>query len=176
MERWYLLITEKFLFWTFKRLEIGSFFELKNWLKDDINWLLRDSCFERFGDGKYGCFFFSQRVDRNMIFTDYWKGLVLNFPEMENTAFFWAKNLMERWYLPITEKLLFLTFQWWEIRYFSQPKSLWRDDIYLVFLSFPLYSRAWGIWFFVPWHLLWLDINVNVFHIWYARGMNMKHF
>ena len=24
------------------------------------------------------------------------------------------------------------------------------------------------------WHFLWLDIAINVFHIWYARGMNMK--
>ena len=23
---------------------------------------------------------------------------------------------------------------------------------------------------------LWLDIALNVFHVWYARGMNMKHF
>ena len=34
-----------------------------------------------------------------MIFTDYWKVLVLNFSEMGNTIFFWAKKLMERWYL-----------------------------------------------------------------------------
>ena len=26
------------------------------------------------------------------------------------------------------------------------------------------------------WHFLWLNIAFNVFHIWYARGMNMKHF
>ena len=33
MEIWYLLITEKFLFWTFSRWEIRSFFEPKNWWK-----------------------------------------------------------------------------------------------------------------------------------------------
>ena len=26
------------------------------------------------------------------------------------------------------------------------------------------------------WHLLWLDIAFNVFHIWHESGMNMKHF
>ena len=34
-----------------------------------------------------------------MIFTDYWKVHVLNFLEVGNTAFFWAKKLMKRWYL-----------------------------------------------------------------------------
>ena len=56
-----------------------------------------------------------------MIFTDYWKGLVLNFSVMGNTVFFWVKKLMERWYLLVTEKFLFWTFRWWEIRsFFSQ--------------------------------------------------------
>ena len=43
--------------------------------------------------------FLSQKVDGNMIFTDYWKGFVLNFSVMGNTVFFSAKKLMERWYL-----------------------------------------------------------------------------
>ena len=43
--------------------------------------------------------FLSQKVDWNMIFTDYWKVLVLTFSVMGNTVFFSAKNLMERWYL-----------------------------------------------------------------------------
>ena len=43
--------------------------------------------------------FLSQKVDGNMIFTDYWKVLVLNFSGMGNTVFFSAKKLMERWYL-----------------------------------------------------------------------------
>ena len=43
--------------------------------------------------------FLSQKVDGKMIFTDYWKVLVLNFSEMGNKVFFWAKKLMERWYL-----------------------------------------------------------------------------
>ena len=44
--------------------------------------------------------FLSQKVDRNMIFTDYWKVLVLIFSGMGNTVFF------------------------------LEPKSSWKDDIY----------------------------------------------
>ena len=117
MERWYLLITEKFLFWTFQEWEIQSFL--------------------------------IQKVSEKIIFTDYWNVLVLNFLGMENTACFWSKKLMERWYLLVTEKFLFWTFRWWEIQSFFQPKSWWKDDIYLVFLSFPWYSRTWEIRFFV---------------------------
>ena len=95
--------------------------------------------------------FLSQKVDGNMIFTDYWKVLVLNFSVMGNTVFFWVKKLMERWYLLVTEKFLFWTFRWWEIRSFFQPKSWWKDDIYVVFLSFLWYSRTWEIWFFTQW-------------------------
>ena len=54
--------------------------------------------------------FLSQKVDGNMIFTDYWKVLVLIFSGMGNTVFFWDKKLMERWYLLITEKLFFYNF------------------------------------------------------------------
>ena len=118
--------------------------------------------------------FLSQKVDGNMIFTGYWKVLVLTFSEMENTVFSWAKKLteiwcllitgkflfwtlrsffrvkklMERWYLLVTEKFLFWTFRWWEMRSFCQPKCWWKDDIYVVFLSFLWYSRTWEIWFF----------------------------
>ena len=68
MERWYLQITEKFLFWTFRRWKIRSFFQPKSWLKDDIYWLLKSSCFELFWDGKYDLFL-SQKVDGKMVFT-----------------------------------------------------------------------------------------------------------
>ena len=69
-EIWYLLMTGKFLFWTFRWWEIRSFFESRSWWKDDIYWLLRGSCFELFGDGKYRLFF-SQKVDGKMIFAWY---------------------------------------------------------------------------------------------------------
>ena len=59
MEIWYLLITEKFLFWIFQRWEIRSFVEAKSWQKDGIYWLQKSSCFELFDDGKY---FFSAKM------------------------------------------------------------------------------------------------------------------
>ena len=67
-EIWYLLITGKFFFWTFRWLGIRSFFGWRSWWKDDLYWLLRSSCFELFGDGKYGIFC-TQKVDGKMIFT-----------------------------------------------------------------------------------------------------------
>ena len=148
MESWYLLITEKFLFWTFRRWNIQSFFEPKSWWKDDIYWLLESPCFELFRGGKYGLFF-CQKVDGKMILTDYWKVLVLSFSEMGNMIFFWAKKLMERWYLLITEIFLFWTFWRWEIWSFFQPESWWKDDIYMVLMSFLWHSKTWEIWSFV---------------------------
>ena len=137
--RWYflsheicLLITNKLLFC------VCGVFESKSWWKYNIYWLRKSSCF---------------------VFTGYWKILVLNFSVIRNTVFFWVKKLMERWYLLVTEKFLFWTFWWWEIRSFFQPKSWWKDDIYLVFLSFPWYSETWEIWFFVQWLLRSLQIK-----------------
>ena len=68
MKRWYLLFTEKFLFRTFMRWEIRSFFEPKGWWKDDIYWFLKSFCFELLGDGKYS-YFNSKKDDGKMIFT-----------------------------------------------------------------------------------------------------------
>ena len=150
MEKWYLLINEKFLFWTFPRWEIRSLCDPKSWWK--------------------------------IIFPNYSKVLVLNFSEMRNMVVLWAKELIERWYLLITEKFMFWTFPRWEIRSLSDPKSWWKiiftnywevlvlnfsvmgntvifrpknwwkDNIYLVFFSFPSYFRIWEIWFFVQYH------------------------
>ena len=124
------------MFWNFRRLKIRSFFQPESWWKYDIYWLQKISCSELFRDGKYGPFL-SQNVDGKIIFTDYWKVLVLNFSEIGNTVFFWAKKLIERWYLLITENLLFWTLWEWEIWSFFEPKSWWKDDIYYDFLSFP---------------------------------------
>ena len=99
MERWYLLITEKFLFWSFRWWGIWSFLIQEVDGKDDIYWLRKSSCFELFGGGKYGPFL-SQEFDGKMIFTGYQEVLVLNFSMMGNTIFFSAKKLMERWHLP----------------------------------------------------------------------------
>ena len=43
-----------------------------------VYWLLKNSCFKIFGEGKYSLFS-SQKVDGNMIFIEYWKVLVLQF-------------------------------------------------------------------------------------------------
>ena len=105
------------------------FFEPKSWWNGDIYWLLKSSCFELFGDGKY-CLFLTQEVngkddiywlwksscfelfgggksglslswevDGKMIFTGYREVLGLNLSVMRNTIFFSANKLMERWYL-----------------------------------------------------------------------------
>ena len=79
--------------------------------------------------------FLSQKVDGNMIFTNYWKVLVLIFSRMGNTVFFSAKKLMERWYLLITEKLFFWTFRGWQIRSFFESISWWKDNIYFLLRS-----------------------------------------
>ena len=104
-------------------------FEPKSWWKYDIYWLLKSSCFNLFGNGKYGLFL-SQEVDGKMIFTGYWEVLVLNFSVMGNTVFF-------------------------------QSKSWWKDDIYVVFLSFLWYSRTWEIWFFGQWYVDGISENLQ---------------
>ena len=108
----------------------------------------------------------------NTICSDDWKVLVLNFPEIGITIFFWAKKLMEIWYLPFTEKSLFWTFWRWKIQSFLSQKvdgrmictdywkvlvlmfsemgnavffhrkSWWKDDIFLVFFSISWYFRT----------------------------------
>ena len=120
--------------------------------------------------------FLSQKVGGNIIFTDYWKVLVLIILGMGNTVFFCAKKLMERWYLLITKKALFWTFRLWKIRpllsrevdrkmiftgywevlvlnfsVMGNAVFFFKDDFYLVFLIFPGYSRTWEIWFFAQW-------------------------
>ena len=62
-------------------------FEPSSWWQYDIYGLLKGSCFYLFGNGKYDLFL-SQKVDGNMMFTDYWKVLVLNFLGIGNTVFF----------------------------------------------------------------------------------------
>ena len=98
-----------------------------------VYWLLKSSCFELSGDGKYSLFL-RQKVDGKMMLTDYSNVLVLNHSVIGNTVFsgpkswgkndiywllkrhcfelfgnrkyglFWAKKLMERWYLLVPFK------------------------------------------------------------------------
>ena len=83
-----------------------------------VYWLLKSPCFEFFQGWKIRSFL-SEQIDGNMMFTDYWKVLVLNLLGMGNRIFFWVKKLMERWYLLNTEKFLFLSiekFLFWTFR------------------------------------------------------------
>ena len=116
-----------------------------------------------------------------LLITNYEKVIVLKLSDFENTVFFepksWWKDYIywilksscfelfrDRKYglfssgkvdgkLIFTDswKVLVFSFLVMEIRSFSQWKSLWKDDIYLFFLSFPWYFRTWKIWFFVQW-------------------------
>ena len=115
------------------------------------------SCIEFSGDEKYSIF-------EPKKFMDIWYFLItgkfcLDFFGNRKYGLFWAKKLIERWYLLVTEKFLFWTFRWWEIRSFFQPKSWWKGDIYLIFSSFPRYSRTWEIWFFSQ-RMLWAALRL----------------
>ena len=81
----YLLITEMFLFWTFRGWKIRPLFEAKSWCNDDIYRLLKSFCFELFRYGKYG--FFEAKSNGKVIFTDYWKVLVLGYQKVLDLSF-----------------------------------------------------------------------------------------
>ena len=79
------------------------------------------SCFELFGEEKYGLFWGKKLMGRwYLLVTE--KVLVLSFSVIENAVFSETK----RWYLLVTEKFLFWAFKkflfwafrWWEIRFF----------------------------------------------------------
>ena len=96
---WVKKLMEKMIFTDYGKVLVLNFvivgntvfFESRSWWKDDIYWLLRSSCFELFGDGKYGLFL-SQEVDGKMIFTGYREVLVLNFSVRGNTVFFESRS------------------------------------------------------------------------------------
>ena len=123
-----------FLFWIFLRWKIWYF-----WAKKlmEIWYLLitEKFLFWSFWEWEIRSFL-SQNVDGKIIFTDYWKVLILNFSLIGNTVFFWVKKLMERWYSLVTEKFLFWSFRWWEIRPFLSQKV----DGKLIF--------TWSFWAF----------------------------
>ena len=68
VERWYLLITEKFCFQFFGDGKYSLFLSQEVDGKGGIYWLLKSSCLELFGDGKNNLFF-SQKVDGKIVFT-----------------------------------------------------------------------------------------------------------
>ena len=76
MERLYLLVTEKFLFWTFPLWRNTVIFEAKSKWKDDIYWLVKSSYFWATEKFLFWVFrwweirpFFSQKVHVKVIFT-----------------------------------------------------------------------------------------------------------
>ena len=79
--------------------------------------------------------FLTQKIDGNIIFTDYWKVLVLTFSEMGNTVSFWAKKVDGKMIFTDYWKFLFWTFRWWKIRSFFESRSWWKDDIYWLLRS-----------------------------------------
>ena len=83
-----------------------------------VYWLLNRSCFEFFGDGKYGLFWAKNLIEKwNLLITK--KFLFWTFWWEKIRV--WVKKLIERWYLLITENFLFWTFPWREIQsFFSQ--------------------------------------------------------
>ena len=82
-----------------------------------------------------------------MIFTDYWRVLVLNFSVMGNSLFFESKSW---WKYGIDWLLRSSCFEFYgdgkHNLFLSQKVG---GKMALVFLSFPWYSRTWKIWFFV---------------------------
>ena len=135
------------MFWNFFWEEDGGwgwgggventvFFEPKSWWKYDTYWLLNSSCFELFGNGKYGLFWDKKLVKISyllitemFLFWTFWGWKIRPLFEAKSWwkddiywllksscfelfrygkyGFFWGKKVMERWYLLITEKFLF---------------------------------------------------------------------
>ena len=116
-----------FLYWIFGDEKYGIF-EPKSWWKYDICRLLKSSCFDLFWSFQEWEIrpFLIQKVAGKMIFTDYWKVLVLTFSRMGNTVVFLSQKADGKWYLLVAEKFLFWTFRRWKIRPFSAKKLMER--------------------------------------------------
>ena len=100
-------VTKKFLFWIFWREKMWCFC-VKKVMKIRHLLITEKFLFWSFREWEIRPFL-SQKVDGKMLFTDYYKVLVLNFSVIGKTVFFWVKKLMERWYLLTNEKFLFWT-------------------------------------------------------------------
>ena len=123
--------------------------------------------------------FLGQKVDENMIFTGYWKVLLLTFSEMGNTVISWAKKLTEIWCLLITRKFLFWAFRWLEIRSFFRVKKLIERWYLLVTEKFLFWTfRWWEIRSFFQPKSCWKDDIYMVFlsFLWYSRTWEIWFF
>ena len=79
--------------------------------------------------------FLRQKVDGNMIFTDYWKVLVLIFLEMGNTAFFFEQEYWWKDDIYWLLKVLFLSFSVMKKRSFFESRNWWKYYIYWLLRS-----------------------------------------
>ena len=154
MEISYLLISKKFLFWSFREWEIRSFFEPKSWSKSDIYWLLKISLFELFGDGKYGLFWVKKLMARwYLLVTE--KFLFWTFRWWEIGVFFQPKS-----WLKDDIYLVFLSFSWYsralEIWFFAQCRTS--------FILFTICScgKLFGCFISVS-HMILLSACINLF-------------
>ena len=97
--------------------------------------------------------FLSQKVYRNR-FTDYWKVFVLTFSEIGNTVFSWAKKLTEIYLLITWNFVFWTFWWWEIRSFFWAKKLMERWYLHGFFFSFLWYSRTWEIWFFAQRRLL----------------------
>ena len=156
-----LLIVEEPLLWIFRGWKIRGFFEPKSWWKYDISWLLKISCFELFGNGKYSLFWDKKLMKR------------------------WYLLITEKFLFWATKKLLFWTFQWWEIWFlFSQKvdvKKIFIQSFWVFydipepgkysfcvqwksFASFNKFNIFWySIIYFIIWQLIILKKSLKRF-------------
>ena len=102
-------------------------------------------------------YFLSLKVDAKMIFTDYWKVLVLIFLMMGNTVFFWVKKLMEKMIFTGYQKVLVLKFSVMGNTIFSSVKKFMERwyllglfELFLIFQD--LGNTVFGaVFIYFPW-------------------------
>ena len=160
---WHLLITDKFLFWTFREWEIRSFFRDKNIMKRWYLLITEIFLFWTFQRRKMRSFFWSKKLMERWYLPINEKFLFWAFPWWKMWPFFEKKSYWKDdiyWYW----KVLVLSFSVMGIRSFFQPKSWCKGNICLVFFSFPWYSRTWEMQFFVQ-CINWSWIK-NLINIW----------
>ena len=111
-----------------------NYYKNVNFARKEQFILLESSCFELFGDEKYG-FLLIQKVDVRLYFLqheipcffEYGIVLVLDFSEIGNAITFWSKKFMESWYfLDIFEILMI--FQDLRNMVFCAVKHFWYNS------------------------------------------------
>ena len=93
--------------------------------------------------------FLSQKVDGKIIFTDYWKVLILNLTEMGNTVFFEPKSWWKDDIYWLLKSSCFELFDDEKYGLFFSQKVDGKMIFTWSFWAFHWNSRTWEIWFFV---------------------------